>query len=82
MQVVPSELVAGSLGAGDGLADQLQGQGRAEGHQVPEQAGTQQDVVAAEQPDLASRIFGVLGGSIPIADVYSDTHIQAALTQR
>ena len=38
--------------------------------------------VAAEQPDLASRIFGVLGGSIPIADVYSDTHIQAALTQR
>ena len=37
---------------------------------------------AAEQPDLASQIFGVLGGSIPIADVYSDTHIQAALTQR
>jgi 2-polyprenyl-6-methoxyphenol hydroxylase-like FAD-dependent oxidoreductase len=36
---------------------------------------------AAEQPDLASRIFGVLGGSIPIADVYSDTHIRAALTQ-
>ena len=28
--------------------------------------------VAAEQPDLASRIFGVLGGSIPMADVYSD----------
>jgi hypothetical protein len=24
---------------------------------------------AAEQPDLASRIFGVLGGSIPIADL-------------
>ena len=37
---------------------------------------------AAEQPDLASQIFGVLGGSIPITDVYSDTHIQAALTQR
>jgi hypothetical protein len=37
---------------------------------------------AAEQPDLASRIFGVLGGSIPIADVYSDTHIPAARTQR
>ncbi len=37
---------------------------------------------AAEQPDLASQIFGVLGGSIPIADVYSDTHIQGALTQR
>jgi flavin-dependent dehydrogenase len=37
---------------------------------------------AAEQPDLASRIFGVLGGSIPIADVYSDTRIQTALTQR
>jgi 2-polyprenyl-6-methoxyphenol hydroxylase-like FAD-dependent oxidoreductase len=37
---------------------------------------------AAEHPDLASRIFGVLGGSIPIADVYSDTQIQAALTQR
>lgn len=38
--------------------------------------------VAAEQPDLASQIFGVLGGSVPIAAVYSDTHIQAALTQR
>ena len=38
--------------------------------------------VAAEQPDLASRIFGVLGGSIPMADVYAGTHIQAALTQR
>jgi 2-polyprenyl-6-methoxyphenol hydroxylase-like FAD-dependent oxidoreductase len=37
---------------------------------------------AALQPDLASRIFGVLGGSIPIADVYSDTQIQTALTQR
>ncbi|HTA03427.1 MAG TPA: NAD(P)/FAD-dependent oxidoreductase [Streptosporangiaceae bacterium] len=36
---------------------------------------------AAEDPDLASQIFGVLGGSIPIADVYSDTHIPAALTQ-
>jgi flavin-dependent dehydrogenase len=36
--------------------------------------------VAAEQPDLASRIFGVLGGSIPMAEVYSDSHIQAALT--
>ncbi len=33
---------------------------------------------AAEQPDLASRIFGVLGGSIPMADVYSGAHIQAA----
>ena len=38
--------------------------------------------VAAEQPDLASRIFGVLGGSIPMADVYSDTHVQAALAPR
>ncbi|MGB6452871.1 MAG: NAD(P)/FAD-dependent oxidoreductase [Streptosporangiaceae bacterium] len=37
---------------------------------------------AAERPDLASRIFGVLGGSIPIADVYSDTHNQRALTHR
>ncbi len=37
---------------------------------------------AADQPDLACRIFGVLGGSIPMADVYSATHIQAALTQR
>jgi hypothetical protein len=36
---------------------------------------------AAEQPDLASRIFGALGGSIPMADVYSGTQIQAALTQ-
>jgi 2-polyprenyl-6-methoxyphenol hydroxylase-like FAD-dependent oxidoreductase len=36
---------------------------------------------ATEDPDLASQIFGVLGGSIPIADVYSDTHIPAALTQ-
>jgi hypothetical protein len=37
---------------------------------------------AAERPDLASQIFGVLGGSIPSADVYSDTHIQAAPTPR
>jgi flavin-dependent dehydrogenase len=37
---------------------------------------------AAEQPDLASRIFGVLGGSIPMADVYSGTQIRAALAQR
>jgi flavin-dependent dehydrogenase len=37
---------------------------------------------AAEQPDLASQVFGVIGGSIPVADVYSDTHIQAVLTQR
>ena len=37
---------------------------------------------AAEQPDLASRIFGVLGGTIPIADVYSDTHIRTATTRR
>ena len=29
---------------------------------------------AAEHPGLASRIFGVLGGSIPIADVYSDAY--------
>src|SRR5580698_649067 len=27
---------------------------------------------AAGQPELASRIFGVLGGSIPIADLYAD----------
>ena len=37
---------------------------------------------AAEQPELVSRIFGVLGGSIPMADVYSATQIRAALTQR
>lgn len=37
---------------------------------------------AVNQPDLASQIFGVLGGSIPIADVYSDTHIQTAPAQR
>lgn len=37
---------------------------------------------AAQQPDLASRIFGVLGASIPMADVYARTQIQAALTQR
>lgn len=37
---------------------------------------------AVNKPDLASQIFGVLGGSIPIADVYSDTHVQTALAQR
>jgi 2-polyprenyl-6-methoxyphenol hydroxylase-like FAD-dependent oxidoreductase len=36
---------------------------------------------AAEQPDLTSRIFGVLGGSVPVADVYSHPRIQSALTQ-
>ena len=36
---------------------------------------------AAQQPDLSSRIFGVLGGSVPMADVYSRTQIQAALAQ-
>jgi hypothetical protein len=37
---------------------------------------------AAEQPDLATRVFGVLGGSIPTADVYSDAHVRTAPAQR
>ncbi len=36
---------------------------------------------AAHQPDLVQQIFGVLGGSVPITDVYSDTNIAAALAQ-
>ena len=37
--------------------------------------------VAAGQPEVVRQIFGVLGGSIPIADVYSDRRIEATLTQ-
>lgn len=37
---------------------------------------------AAEQPDLATRVFGVLGGSIPMRDVYSGANVRAALAQR
>jgi 2-polyprenyl-6-methoxyphenol hydroxylase-like FAD-dependent oxidoreductase len=36
---------------------------------------------AANKPDLASQIFGVPGGSIPAAEAYSRTHIQAAPAQ-
>lgn len=34
---------------------------------------------AAERPELTSRIFGVLGGSVPVRDVYSDSAMHAAL---
>jgi flavin-dependent dehydrogenase len=34
---------------------------------------------AAEQPDLVQQIFGVLGGSVPVSDVYSNSNIAAAL---
>ncbi len=34
---------------------------------------------AAEQPEVARQVFGVLGGSIPVADLYPN-HIEAALT--
>jgi 2-polyprenyl-6-methoxyphenol hydroxylase-like FAD-dependent oxidoreductase len=36
---------------------------------------------AENQPDLSSQVFGVLGGSIPIADVFSDRNVEMALTQ-
>lgn len=36
---------------------------------------------AAGQPEVIRQIFGVLGGSIPIADVYADTHIESVLTR-
>lgn len=36
--------------------------------------------VAAERPELTRQIFGVLGGSVPVRDVYSDSAIRATLT--
>jgi 2-polyprenyl-6-methoxyphenol hydroxylase-like FAD-dependent oxidoreductase len=33
----------------------------------------------AERPELTTRIFGVLGGSVPARDVYSDSAMHAAL---
>jgi len=35
--------------------------------------------VAAELPEVVHDIFGVLGGTVPIADVYSDERIEAVL---
>jgi flavin-dependent dehydrogenase len=34
---------------------------------------------AAERPEVTRRVFGVLGGSVPARDVYSDSAIHAAL---
>jgi hypothetical protein len=34
---------------------------------------------AAEQCEVVRQVFGVLGGSVPIADVYSDARIEAVL---
>jgi 2-polyprenyl-6-methoxyphenol hydroxylase-like FAD-dependent oxidoreductase len=36
---------------------------------------------AADQPDVIRQIFGVLGGSVPIRDVYSDDRLDAVLTR-
>jgi hypothetical protein len=33
---------------------------------------------AAEQPEVSRQIFGVLGGSLPAADVYPDRHVETA----
>lgn len=35
--------------------------------------------IAAERPELACQVFGVLGGSVPVPDVYSETAMRAAL---
>ncbi len=40
------EMVAGSFGAGDRLGPQMPGPGRVDGHEIPEQAEAQLDVVA------------------------------------
>lgn len=34
---------------------------------------------AAERPELTRQVFGVLGGSVPVRDVYSETAMRAAL---
>jgi flavin-dependent dehydrogenase len=34
--------------------------------------------VAAQQPEVSRQVFGVLGGSLPAADVYPDRHIETA----
>ena len=36
---------------------------------------------AAQQPEVSRQIFGVLGGSLPAADVYPDRHIETAHTR-
>lgn len=36
---------------------------------------------AADQPDVIRQIFGVLGGSVPIRDVYADDRIDAVLAR-
>ena len=36
---------------------------------------------AAAQPEVVARIFGVLGGSVPIRDIYSVPNIASVLTQ-
>ena len=36
---------------------------------------------AAQQPELSRQIFGVLGGSLPAADVYPDRRLPAATTR-
>jgi len=36
---------------------------------------------AAEQPEVSRRIFGVLGGSLPTADVYPDSHTETPPTR-
>jgi 2-polyprenyl-6-methoxyphenol hydroxylase-like FAD-dependent oxidoreductase len=33
---------------------------------------------AAQQPEVSRQIFGVLGGSVPAADVYPDRHLETA----
>jgi flavin-dependent dehydrogenase len=35
--------------------------------------------IAAERPELACQVFGVLGGSVPVPDVYSETAMRVAL---
>jgi 2-polyprenyl-6-methoxyphenol hydroxylase-like FAD-dependent oxidoreductase len=36
---------------------------------------------AAGRPDVVEQVFGVLGGSVPIRDVFSDSRIQSVLAQ-
>jgi hypothetical protein len=36
---------------------------------------------AAEQPEVVRQIFGVLGGSVPVADVYSDARMAAVMAR-
>lgn len=61
-----SEMVAGSLGAGDRLAEQLPGRGRANGLEIQEQAGGQQEVVA-ERPGALDRLLAERESQIRLA---------------